>query len=283
MGSKTGIEWTDATWSPVTGCDKVSEGCRNCYAEREAGRLQLMGNPRYQNAFSLTLHHDLLEQPYRWKKPRRIFVCSMSDLFHQDVPTSFIQRVFDVMEQNPRHTFQVLTKRAYRLKLLAPKLPWPDNIWAGVSVENQEEANQRIYHLLQVPAAVRYLSCEPLLGPLNFTVCPGNRTVSLDVLRGIGTCTIPSDYSEGTCRKIDWCIVGGESGVRSRYMDPDWARSIRDQCVQAGVPFFFKQWSGLRPKTLGRWLDGKEWNEYPDTEGPDKGDLSKTMDAKETL
>ena len=246
MGSKTSIEWTDATWNPVTGCTAFSDGCLHCYAEREAKRLQAMGNRRYANGFNLTLHDDLIDQPFKWGKPRRVFVCSMADLFHKDVPTEFIQRVFDTMEKNPRHTFQVLTKRAHRLRLLAPRLPWPSNIWAGVSVEN-DDMTFRVEHLDRVPAKVRFLSCEPLLGPL----------------------TSLTDFRHPYGRLIEqmqWVIVGGESGAGYRAMQTEWVRAIRDKCVRCSIPFFFKQWNGLRPKTLGRVLDGQEWNQFPDTE-----------------
>ena len=235
MGDHSAIEWTDATWNPVTGCTKVSPGCKNCYAERLATRLQLMGNPRYMKGFALTLHDDQLQLPLRWRQPRRIFVNSMSDLFHGDVPEAFIQSVFRTMEQAHWHSFQVLTKRADRLAKLAPKLPWPDNVWMGVSVENADYAD-RIDLLRDVPAAVRFLSIEPLLGPL----------------------------SKLRLWKIDWVIAGGESGPRHRKPDPAWVRDIRDQCVKAGVPFFFKQWGGPIAKSGGRVLDGRTWDEMPD-------------------
>jgi protein gp37 len=215
MGGKSAIEWTDATWNPVTGCTKISPGCKHCYAERLATRLQWLGNPRYQRGFDVTLHPDQLTLPLRWRQPRRIFVNSMSDLFHESVSEEFIQKVFEIMVQAPWHIFQILTKRAQRLADLAPQFPWPPNVWQGVSVENAHYT-WRIDHLRNVPAIVRFLSIEPLLGPIK---------------------TLPLDG-------IHWVIVGGESGPRYRPMNPVWVRRIRDQCVAADVPFFFKQWGG---------------------------------------
>jgi protein gp37 len=234
MSEQTGIEWTDATWNPVTGCTKISPGCKNCYAERLAARLQAMENPRYQKGFSVTLQPDLLALPLRWRQPKRIFVNSMSDLFHEAIPEDFIRRVFEVMARADRHVFQILTKRSGRLASLAPRLPWSLNIWQGVSVENARYTT-RIDHLRTVPAAVRFLSIEPLLGP------------------------IPNLPLAG----IDWVIVGGESGPGRRPMAAAWAREIRDQCVMAGVPFFFKQWGGRTPKAAGRVLDRRTWDEMP--------------------
>jgi protein gp37 len=234
MGDKSAIEWTDATWNPVTGCTKVSPGCKNCYAERLALRLRAMGNPRYVNGFAVTLHRNQLDLPLRWRQPRRIFVNSMSDLFHEAVPENFILQTFEVMGRAHWHVFQVLTKRADRLRALAPKLPWGPNVWQGVSVETSRYF-PRIHRLLEVPAEVRFLSLEPLLGPL-----PG----------------LPLDG-------INWVIVGGESGPNHRRVSPEWIREIRDQCEKAGVPFFFKQWGGRTPKEGGRLLDGKEWNGTP--------------------
>lgn len=239
MGGKSAIEWTDATWNPVTGCTKVSPGCKHCYAERLAARLQLLGNPRYRRGFDVTLHPDQLTLPLRWRQPRRIFVNSMSDLFHESVPEEFIQKVFEIMVQAPWHIFQILTKRAQRLADLAPQFPWPPNVWQGVSVENAHYT-WRIDHLRNVPAIVRFLSIEPLLGPIK---------------------TLPLDG-------IHWVIVGGESGPRHRPMNPVWVRRIRDQCVAADVPFFFKQWGGLTSKSRGRLLDGQEWNEVPSKISP---------------
>jgi protein gp37 len=234
MGDKSAIEWTDATWNPVTGCTKISPGCKFCYAERLAHRLERMGNPRYVNGFELTLHPDQVDLPLRWKRPRRVFVNSMSDLFHVDVPDAFIESVFQTMARAHWHSFQVLTKRADRLPKLAAKLPWPENVWMGVSVESRKYVS-RIDHLRKVPAAVRFLSLEPLLGPLP----------ALD-LGG-----------------IDWVIVGGESGPGHRKPDAAWIRDLRDQCVQAHVPFFFKQWGGLLSKSGGRILDDETWDQMP--------------------
>jgi len=222
MGEKSAIEWTDATWNPVTGCTKVSPGCKFCYAERFAARLQAMGNPRYRNGFAVTLHPDQLTLPLRWAQPRRIFVNSMSDLFHEGVPEAFIAQVFEVMARAQWHIFQLLTKRAARVAELALRLPWPSNVWQGVSVENARYT-WRIASLQPVPAAMRFLSVEPLLGP------------------------IPHLPLEG----IDWVIVGGESGPCHRPMDPRWVREIRDQCLAAGVPFFFKQWGGGPRRRVG--------------------------------
>lgn len=228
------IEWTEATWNPVTGCTKVSQGCKHCYAERLAKRLKRMGVPRYANGFQLTLHEDLVDLPRKWKRPLMIFVNSMSDLFHERVPEEFIRRVFRTMNECPWHTFQVLTKRSSRLRELAPKLEWTANIWIGVSVEN-ERVLHRIEDLCAVPAQVRFLSCEPLLGPL------------------------PNLPLEG----IHWVIVGGESGPKARPMEADWVREIREQCRRAGVPFFFKQWGGVRKDLTGRELDGRTYDEMP--------------------
>ncbi len=236
MGNKSAIEWTEATWNVVTGCTKVSPGCKNCYAERLAIRLQAMGNPRYRNGFAVTLHPDKLTLPLRWGQPRLIFVNSMSDLFHEAIPEEFIRRVFKVMEQADQHIFQILTKRAERLAALAPRLPWPPNVWQGVSVENASYVC-RIAHLQNVPSAIRFLSVEPLLGP------------------------IPVLPLEG----INWVIVGGESGPGHRQIDRAWVREIRDQCLTAGVPFFFKQWGGRTSKVGGRRLDGRIWSQMPAT------------------
>ena len=237
MGDKSAIEWTDATWNPVTGCSKVSPGCKNCYAERLAARLKAMGNPRYANGFEVTLHPDQLTLPLRWKQPRKIFVNSMSDLFHEEVPDEFILQAFEVMAKADWHLFQILTKRAERLAKLAPRLPWPNNVWQGVSVESAEYT-WRVEHLLQVPAIVRFISVEPLLSP------------------------IPRLPLKG----ISWVIVGGESGPNYRPVEARWIREIRDQCGRAKVPFFFKQWGGITPKAGGRRLDRRVWNEMPSTE-----------------
>ena len=234
MAQKSTIEWTEATWNPVTGCSKVSPGCAHCYAERMANRLKAMGVARYRNGFGLTLQKDMLFLPLRWRTPRLIFVNSMSDLFHEDVPTPYIAEIFHVMQEARWHTFQILTKRAKRLAQLADQLPWPPNVWMGVSVESPK-FTWRIQELLRVPAIVRFLSLEPLLAPL-----PGLPLAG-----------------------IDWVIVGGESGPRSRPMKPDWVRNIHNQCRCAGVPFFFKQWGGTRKSSTGRRLDGKLWSELP--------------------
>ena len=236
MSNHTGIEWTDATWNPVTGCTKISPGCRHCYAERLALRLKAMGNRRYRNGFAVTLQPDQLTLPLRWRQPRRIFVNSMSDLFHEALPEAYIQRVFEVMVQADWHVFQILTKRSERLARLAPHLPWPSNVWQGVSVESASYT-WRIAHLRQVPAAVRFLSIEPLLG------------------------SIPNLPLEG----VHWVIVGGESGGGRRQMAPEWVREIRDQCLAEEVPFFFKQWGGRTPKSRGRVLDGRTWDQIPRT------------------
>ncbi len=234
MATMSTIEWTEATWNPVTGCSKVSEGCRNCYAAKMAKRLHAMNNPRYINEFNVTLHHDLVELPLKWKTPRRIFVNSMSDLFHKDVPLEFIQAVFETMRKAHWHTFQILTKRSDRLLELSGSLPWPPNVWQGVSVEDHR-VTTRIGHLKDVPAQVRFLSVEPLIGPVG----------------------------EMNLEGIHWVIVGGESGPGARHMDPEWARTIRDQCVRDGVSFFFKQWGGVQKHRHGRDLDGRTWDEYP--------------------
>lgn len=228
------IEWTESTWNPVTGCTKISPGCKNCYAERMALRLQAMGQANYANGFELTLHENMLERPLQWKKPQLIFVNSMSDLFHQDVPLEYIQRVFAVMQRGHWHHFQVLTKRSQRLMELSDQLPWPDNVWMGVSVET-ERYTFRIDHLRSTGAKVKFLSLEPLLGPL-----PGLKLAG-----------------------IDWVIVGGESGPGARPIQEEWVTNIRDQCVQSNVPFFFKQWGGINKKKTGRNLQGRTWNELP--------------------
>lgn len=234
MASNSSIEWTESTWNPVTGCDKISPGCKHCYAERMAKRLRAMGQANYANGFELTLQPAMLELPLRWRKPQRIFVNSMSDLFHDDVPVEYVQRVFAVMRKASWHQFQVLTKRAERLAELSPRLSWPANVWMGVSVENDRHAG-RIVHLRSTAAAVKFLSIEPLLGPIR----------ELD-LRG-----------------IDWVIVGGESGPGARPMAAEWVRQIRDLCAEQRVPFFFKQWGGVRKKQTGRTLDGRLHDEFP--------------------
>ena len=228
------IEWTEATWNPVTGCTKVSAGCKNCYAERMSKRLQAMGKPQYVNGFKLTMQPQALELPRTWKRPRVIFVNSMSDLFQKGVDLDYIKRVFDVMNECHWHQFQVLTKRPEIAAEFAKELTWTGNIWMGASVENALVLH-RIKSLREVPAAVRFLSVEPLLGALP----------KLE-LRG-----------------IHWVIVGGESGPGARPMQPEWVRQIRDRCVAMGVPFFFKQWGGVNKKRTGRLLDDQEWNQMP--------------------
>jgi protein gp37 len=234
MAQGSGIEWTESTWNPVTGCTKISAGCKYCYAERMAKRLQAMGQENYRRGFELTLQPHMLPLPLRWKKPQRIFVNSMSDLFHNGVPLQYIQRVFDIMRRAHWHRFQVLTKRADRLAAVDAKLEWAPHIWMGVSVESDKHRS-RIDDLRSTRAPIKFLSLEPLLGPLHH----------LD-LRG-----------------IDWVIVGGESGPKSRPMDPEWVTDLRDQCDRAKVPFFFKQWGGRNKKQAGRILDGRTWDELP--------------------
>lgn len=234
MAVNSSIEWTKSTWNPVTGCTKVSPGCKHCYAERMARRLQAMKQPNYADGFRLAIHRQMLDLPLEWKKPQTIFVNSMSDLFHEDVPLSFILEVFDVMRRASWHDFQILTKRSARLLELSPELEWPRNVWMGVSVENADYTF-RIQHLRLTGAAVKFLSLEPLLGPL------------------------PALNLSG----IDWVIVGGESGPMARPIDKTWVTDIRDQCQQAGVPFFFKQWGGIKKKKTGRVLDGRTWDEFP--------------------
>ncbi len=234
MAHGSSIEWTESTWNPVTGCTKISAGCRFCYAERMAERLQAMGQRNYRNGFRVTLQPQLLERPLDWKRPQRIFVNSMSDLFHRDIPTDYILAVFDVMRRADWHVFQILTKRSDRLAELDLRLPWAANMWMGVSVENGA-CRGRIDDLRRSGAAVKFLSLEPLLGPLP----------ELD-LRG-----------------IDWVIVGGESGPGARPMDAAWAIGIRDQCQRTGVRFFFKQWGGTNKKRAGRMLEGRTWDQMP--------------------
>ena len=234
MATVSSIEWTEMTWNPVTGCTKLSQGCKNCYAERMAKRLHAMGSDRYRNQFAITLHPDLVDAPKRWRAPRTIFVNSMSDLFHEDIPAQFIASVFQTMADCPQHTFQVLTKRSDRLAELASRLPWPPNVWMGVSVEDARVA-YRVKDLAATPAALKFLSCEPLIGPLDRLA-----------LRG-----------------IDWVIVGGESGPRARPMERAWVLSILRQCRTARVPFFFKQWGGKRKDLTGRTLNGRLYSEMP--------------------
>lgn len=226
----TGIEWTDRTWNPTTGCNKVSPGCTHCYAEAITKRF----TQNFKNGFALTLHPERLEEPLKWRKPSRIFVNSMSDLFHEDIPVEFLQKVFDIIHKTPHHIYQILTKRHERLSEVYSELNWSENIWMGVSVENQNYVH-RIDCLRQVPASVRFLSCEPLLGPLELN------------LKG-----------------IHWVIVGGESGIKHRPMQLEWAEDIQQQCEAENVAFFFKQVGGRTPKAGGRLLEGKIWDEMPE-------------------
>jgi protein gp37 len=237
MAVKSSIEWTESTWNPVTGCTKISPGCKHCYAERMAKRLKAMGQPNYVNGFELTLHKDALELPLRWKKPQTIFVNSMSDLFHEDVPDTFILSAFDVMRCASWHRFQVLTKRSERMTAISPRLPWANNIWMGVSVENADAAF-RIDYLRRTEAHIKFLSLEPLLGPLPHLDLSG----------------------------ISWVIVGGESGPGARPMDEGWVIDLQRQCQRAGVSFFFKQWGGVQKKKTGRLLEGRTWDELPKTD-----------------
>jgi protein gp37 len=234
MATNSPIEWTDATWNPVTGCTKISPGCTHCYAERMANRLKLMGQKNYRNGFDVTRQPHMLELPLQWKTPKRIFVNSMSDLFHIDVPLSYIKDVFGVMRRAHWHQYQVLTKRSERLLELSPRLEWAPQIWMGVSVENAGYVG-RIDDLRQTAAHVKFLSLEPLLGPLH----------------------------QLNLRGIDWAIVGGESGPGARPVDPAWVTDLRDQCRRAGVAFFFKQWGGVQKKRTGRELEGRTWDEMP--------------------
>lgn len=300
MGDRTGIEWADATWNPVTGCTKVSGGCDNCYAETIANRFA--GTPAYPNGFQVTLRPERLGLPLRWQRPRRVFVNSMSDLFHADVPDAYIAQVFAVMALASRHTFQVLTKRPGRMKSLLASRDfrlavhdeiegrtarqhsevWPlPNVWLGTSVETQKWADIRIQHLIETPATVRFLSCEPLLGPVRLCSCDGAaHQVQRHPFLKNPACPLHGQ------NRIDWVIVGGESGPGARPMHPDWARLLRDQCTVAGVPFLFKQWGEWRwareaddaahemagastvqrvgKKAAGRELDGIVWDQYPE-------------------
>jgi protein gp37 len=245
MRNRSGIEWTETTWNPVTGCDKISAGCEHCYALTMANRLKAMGAAKYQRdgdprtsgpGFDVTLHPQALLQPAKWRTPRIVFVNSMSDLFHARVPLSFVRDVLSVAAETPQHTYQILTKRSTRVRRIADQLDWPQNVWLGVSVENSKVLH-RIDDLRLVPAAVRFLSCEPLLGPLDSLELSG----------------------------IDWVIVGGESGPCHRPMESAWVRGVRDACLLQRVPFFFKQWGGPTPKAFGRELDGRIWSQMPMT------------------
>jgi protein gp37 len=235
MAANSRIEWTQCTWNPVTGCTKISTGCLNCYAERMARRLKAMGQPNYRNGFRLTLHPRMLDLPLRWKQPRMVFVNSMSDLFHDDVPVEFIISVFDVMKRASHHRFQVLTKRSERLNMLSGELCWPMNVWMGVTVESGDYA-YRIADLRRTNAKIKFISFEPLLGPVSHLDLTG----------------------------IDWVIVGGESGPGARPMDRDWAIKIRDHCLSTRIPFFFKQWGGVNKKRNGRTLDSQIWDGMPE-------------------
>ncbi len=267
MSDKSAIEWTDATWNPVTGCTKVSPGCKHCYAERFAERWRGIPGHHFEQGFDLKLWPDRLTIPLRWTRPRRIFVNSMSDLFHEGIPDSFIWRVFKVMEKAEQHTFQVLTKRADRMKRFLKNArggTWPlPNVWLGVSVENNEYAEARIPDLLATPAAIRWLSCEPLLGPVDlsrwldqahYEIVTSYRMSPL----GLAPCEVQTWQS-----KIGWVVVGGESGPDARPMSAEWALSLRNQVKGAGIPFFFKQWGGRSAKAGGRLLSGESWSEYP--------------------
>ena len=231
---KSKIEWTESTWNPVTGCTKISHGCLNCYAERMALRLKAMGQKNYRNGFDVTCHQHTIEMPLKWKRPQMVFVNSMSDLFHKDVPDEFILDIFATMQQAKQHQFQILTKRAERLAELSPELPWMDNIWMGVTVESAEY-KYRIDYLRYTGANIKFLSFEPLLG----------------------------DLEELNLDEIDWVIVGGESGPGARPMEIGWVRNIKELCLAQNVPFFFKQWGGINKKKTGRILDGETWDEMP--------------------
>lgn len=232
--SNSKIEWTEITWNPTTGCNKVSSGCKNCYAEIFAKRLQAMGNKKYKNGFELTIHPDVLTEPMKWKSSRTVFVNSMSDIFHEDIPLNFLKKVFKTMNDTPQHTYQVLTKRAERLEKIADNFKWTDNIWMGVTVED-EKVISRINNLKNTPARIKFLSLEPLLGPL------------------------PNLNLDG----IHWIIVGGESGRNSREVKKEWIIDIKNQCEKNNVEFFFKQWGGMNKKANGRELNGKTYNGMP--------------------
>jgi len=234
MGIDSKIEWTESTWNPVTGCTKISDGCLNCYAERMAKRLKAMGQKNYRNGFNVTCHQHVLDMPLRWKKPQMIFVNSMSDLFHKDVPDDFVLDIFSTMRQAQQHQYQILSKRAERLARFSSELPWHENIWMGVTVE-LADYKDRIDYLRYTSAHIKFLSLEPLLG----------------------------DLGEIDLNGIDWVIVGGESGPGARPMHIDWVRNIRGQCLERQVPFFFKQWGGVNKKKAGRILDGQTWDQMP--------------------
>jgi protein gp37 len=235
MAQKSKIEWTHSTWNPITGCTKISEGCTNCYAESMARRLCAMGQKKYKNGFNLTLHPDCLEEPLKFKKPHLIFVCSMSDLFHKDVPDEYIGKVFETMNIAHWHTFQILTKRSERLREISAKLNWTPNIWAGVTVESDRQ-KVRVKDLVHTDAKIKYLSIEPMLSAIN---------------------DLPLDG-------IDWVVVGGESGPKARVMKEEWVLPIRDKCLEMNVAFFFKQWGGVNKKATGNLLQGELWQQMPE-------------------
>ncbi len=288
--NKSKIQWTESTWNPVTGCTKISSGCKNCYAEVMTRRLKAMGQEKYKEGFDkVVCHPESLEEPFKWEKGRMIFVNSMSDLFHENVPYDFVNKVFNVIRLNPQHTFQILTKRASRIFIDAPRGFYPDNLWMGVTVENQEQANERIPYLLRTGAKVKFVSVEPMLGPIDFyEVWCGNQLYH--TLKGFGD--ISGSLGHPTGEKIDWVICGGETGPKARPMNPNWVRSLRDQCQDAEVPFFFKQWGAWCPsgtkenysflvkgqevlfvdevmsrKPISKnidWLDGERFNQWPE-------------------
>ena len=234
MSINSSIEWTNSTWNPTSGCTKLSPGCHNCYAERMSKRLKAMGNVDYSNGFNLTTHKEKLDLPYKWRKSKTIFVNSMSDLFHENVPDDFISDTFKVMYNTNWHRYQILTKRSKRLLLLSNRINWSKNIWMGVSIENKEYLH-RIDDLKQTDAFVKFISFEPLLGPIGKINLKG----------------------------LDWIIVGGESGPGARIIKEAWVVELRDQCIESGISFFFKQWSGINKKKSGRLLQGRYWNEFP--------------------
>ena len=234
MSKFSKIEWTESTWNPVTGCTKISEGCKNCYAERMAVRLKAMGNKNYENGFNLTIHKHMFELPLTWKKPQTIFVNSMSDLFHEDIPIEIIQQLFHVMKEAYWHKFQILTKRPERLMILSEEIDWPVNVWMGVTVEHENYSN-RIEYLRSCKSNYKFVSFEPLLGPVHKINLEG----------------------------IDWVIVGGESGPNARLIERNWVVEIKNQCVDNTIPFFFKQWGGINKKKNGRLLEGRTWNQMP--------------------
>ena len=310
MAKYSRIEWTDATWSPVTGCTPISEGCENCYARRMAKRLAGRCGYPAVDPFRATIHPERLDEPFRWKKPRRVFVCSMSDLFHEDVPYEFIYDIWDVMVKNRQHTFLILSKRPDRMQSFIERVmvnrmdyaymlgntpegkearKWAlkpvQNVWLGVTAENQQRADERIPILLEIPAAVRFVSVEPMLGLVDLTGIRFDRNTIMNVLEGCGINRLSPCQSipNAFCEKINWVICGGETGPGARPMHPDWVRSLRDQCQDSGVPFFFKQWGEFEylrqgakngdgkivahkvgKKRAGRLLDGREWNEMPE-------------------